>query len=163
MSSINADNGVVSGITGVRVTADSTGNLALQSNGVTALTLATNNTATFANSVTVTGALTTAGNAVATTNQVIGISQTMTDVKASRVLGTTYTNSTGKPIVVYTSISNTNASAVGQYQIDGVTFWGTSIPTANGYYSMTMVVPNGSTYVVNMNGTPTLQYWAEIR
>jgi hypothetical protein len=64
VSSINADNGVVSGITGVRVTADSTGNLALQSNGVTVLTLATNNTATFANNVTVTGTLTTASQGI---------------------------------------------------------------------------------------------------
>ena len=48
MSSINADNGVTSGITGIRTTADNTGNLALQSNGVTVLTLATNNTVTIA-------------------------------------------------------------------------------------------------------------------
>jgi hypothetical protein len=64
MSSINADNGVTSGITGIRTTADNTGNLALQSNGVTVLTLATNNTATFANNVTVTGTLTTASQGI---------------------------------------------------------------------------------------------------
>ena len=58
-NTINADNGVVSGITGIRTTADSTGNLALQSNGVTVLTLATNNTATFA------GTLTTAAQGIA--------------------------------------------------------------------------------------------------
>jgi hypothetical protein len=41
---INADNGVVSGFAGVRTTADGTGNLALQSNGVTLLTATTANT-----------------------------------------------------------------------------------------------------------------------
>ena len=61
MSSINADNGVVSGITGIRTTADSTGNLALQSNGVTVLTVNTANTVavgsggiTFSDSTTIT-------------------------------------------------------------------------------------------------------------
>jgi len=66
VSSINADNGVVSGITGVRVTADSTGNLVLQSNGVAVLTLATNNTATFAGNVSVTGITTLSNTATAT-------------------------------------------------------------------------------------------------
>lgn len=51
MSSINADNGVVSGITGVRTTADNSGNLALQANGVTLLTVATNNTIVLGNTL----------------------------------------------------------------------------------------------------------------
>ena len=63
-NTINADNGVTSGITGIRTTADNTGNLALQSNGVTVLTLATNNTATFANNVDITGTTTLTGAAV---------------------------------------------------------------------------------------------------
>ena len=67
MSSINADNGVVSGITGIRTTADGTGNLALQSNGVTVLTLATNNTATFA------GTLTTASQGIAYSSLPAGV------------------------------------------------------------------------------------------
>jgi hypothetical protein len=54
-STINADNGVASGITGVRTTADSTGNLAFQSNGVTLLTLATNNTVTISGTTSQTG------------------------------------------------------------------------------------------------------------
>ena len=62
---INADNGVVSGFAGVRTTADGTGNLALQTNGNTVLTLNTANVATFANNVTVTGTLTTASQGIA--------------------------------------------------------------------------------------------------
>jgi hypothetical protein len=54
-NTINADNGVVSGITGIRTTADNTGNLALQSNGVTLMTLATNNTVTISGTTTQTG------------------------------------------------------------------------------------------------------------
>ena len=48
-STINADNGVISGITGVRTTADNTGNLALQANGVTLLTVTTANTVVLSN------------------------------------------------------------------------------------------------------------------
>ena len=40
-STINADNGVVSGSSGVKTTADTSGVLALQSNGTTGLTLST--------------------------------------------------------------------------------------------------------------------------
>ena len=40
-STINADNGVVSGSSGVKTTADTSGELALQSNGTTGLTLNT--------------------------------------------------------------------------------------------------------------------------
>jgi hypothetical protein len=58
---INADNGVVSGFAGVRTTADGTGNLALQSNGVTLVTLATNNTVTIAGTTTGSGNITTTG------------------------------------------------------------------------------------------------------
>ena len=50
-STINADNGVISGITGIRTTADNTGNLALQANGVTLLTVATNNTIVLGNTL----------------------------------------------------------------------------------------------------------------
>lgn len=51
-SSINADNGVVSGSSGVKTTADTSGVLALQSNGSTGLTLNTDLSVTFAGSQT---------------------------------------------------------------------------------------------------------------
>ena len=100
---------------------------------------------------------------IATTSQVVGISQTTADYTASRVLGTTYTNSTSKAIVVYASVSNAAASALVINQIDGTAIYGTAIPTANGYYGSTLVVPAGSTYIINMNGAPTLQRWVETR
>jgi hypothetical protein len=57
-STINADNGVVSGSSGVKTTADTSGVLALQSNGSTGLTLGTDLSVTFA------GNLSTSGNYV---------------------------------------------------------------------------------------------------
>jgi hypothetical protein len=49
-SIINADNGVVSGSAGLKTSADSTGVLALQTNGTTAVTVDTSQNATFVNS-----------------------------------------------------------------------------------------------------------------
>jgi hypothetical protein len=100
---------------------------------------------------------------VGLTSQLIGLSQTTQNLLASRALNVTYTNSTGKPIVVYVSVANSVASPVMLNQIDGVTIYGAASPTANTWYSMTLIVPIGSTYLVNMNGTPTLQYWVETR
>lgn len=49
-SNINADNGVVSGSAGLKTSADSSGVLALQTNGTTAVTVDTSQNVTFANS-----------------------------------------------------------------------------------------------------------------
>jgi hypothetical protein len=82
--SINADNGVISGITGIRTTADNTGNLALQSNGVTLLTATTANTLSVSNVATLSisgatsGAVALAVPAVAGTNTVTIAAQTGT-------------------------------------------------------------------------------------
>jgi hypothetical protein len=54
-SSINADNGVVSGSAGLKSTADSTGVLALQTNGTTAISIDASQAVSFTNSPTVTG------------------------------------------------------------------------------------------------------------
>jgi hypothetical protein len=83
---INADNGVVSGFAGVRTTADGTGNLALQTNGNTVLTLNTANVATFANNVTVTGTLTTASQGITSASLPAG---TILQVQSFTFTGTT--------------------------------------------------------------------------
>jgi len=54
-SSINADNGVVSGSAGLKSSADSTGVLALQTNGTTAVTVDASQAVSFTNAPTVTG------------------------------------------------------------------------------------------------------------
>ena len=90
----------------------------------------------------------------ALTSQVIGIGQTWQNVAASRVSGTTYTNSTGKPIVIVASIYGINATLT--ISIQGVT-----LGTVNGNYggSITGVVPDGATYVY----TGSWSYLAELR
>ncbi len=54
-SSINADNGVVSGSAGLKSSADSTGVLALQTNGTTAISIDASQAVSFTNAPTVTG------------------------------------------------------------------------------------------------------------
>lgn len=54
-STINADRGIVSGITGIVQTADSTGNLSLQANGVSVLTVDTSLNSTFAGNLSLVG------------------------------------------------------------------------------------------------------------
>lgn len=86
--------------------------------------------------------------------------QTWTNVTASRVIGTTYTNTTGKPLVLMA-----NFSAVGQLQwlIDGIGV-GTN-GDSGGYNTMiTLIIPSGSTYrCVTGSGSPALQSWLELR
>lgn len=80
----------------------------------------------------------------------VGPNQTWQAV--TRVAGTTYTNTTGRPIVVSTnctaSSSGTNTATVAGV----VAAWG--VVTAGGGQSnwMTFIVPNGATYVVSTGG-----------
>jgi hypothetical protein len=97
----------------------------------------------------------------ALTSQLFGVGQTVQSV--SRALGTNYTNSTGRPIAVYVSMSNSVSSPIVVININGEGFYGSSDPTANAYYGVTLMVPTVMTYSVTMNGTPTLVTWFEIR
>lgn len=98
----------------------------------------------------------------------VGVGQTWQNVSASRVNGTTYTNSTGKPIIV--SIGNYIAtSSYVNLTVDGIAVGyatGNSTGGAVGS-SITAVVPNGSTYVftatVVSGAGITRQFWSELR
>jgi hypothetical protein len=130
-NTINADNGVSSGITGIRTTADSTGNLALQSNGVTVLTLATNNTATFSNNVTITGTLTATGGVVVGASAAPAFSAYLSSAQ-------TITNNTSTKIALNTEAFDTNSN----YDTTNYRF----TPTVAGYYQI-----NGTVYFSNPN------------
>ncbi len=70
-ASINADNGAVSGSAGLKSTADSTGVLALQTNGTTALTIGTDQSVTMAGTLGVTGKVTKASMPTGSVLQVV--------------------------------------------------------------------------------------------
>lgn len=84
----------------------------------------------------------------------LGDGQTWQLLTASRSSGVTYTNNTGKPIVVYVI---PNASS-GYWTINGQNSVSGTV-TGQSYAAMTMIVPNGQTYMY----TGGLQTWAELR
>lgn len=98
----------------------------------------------------------------------IGWSQTWQNVTSSRSSGTTYTNSTGKPIMVNAFSNQIDSGFSLTAVVDGVTVGfggggGGGDARRTGFVAF--IVPNGSTYSVNYtNGATgsTLQ-WAELR
>lgn len=94
-------------------------------------------------------------------SQSIGVGQTWQNVGASRARNTDYVNSTGRPILVnvsYTQTSSTNSAVL----VDGLTVAsGSQNSTATGQL-LSAIVPNGSTYRANL-GTNGFSFWAELR
>ena len=83
----------------------------------------------------------------------LGVSQTWQNMSASRAAGTTYTNSTGKPIFVYIVFGLAPSCTL---TVSGVTTSG-----ANSYSTSCFIVPNGGTYSVgSTNGASS---WLELR
>ena len=98
-------------------------------------------------------------------NAGIGVNQTWQDVTASRAIGTTYTNSTGKPILVAITYTNSAGTSVQGLTINGVVTYASGVTTAGtSGAGFTLIVPNGATYVtVSNTGTMTKVTWNELR
>lgn len=86
-STINADNGVSSGSAGLKESADSSGVLALQTNGTTALTLDTTQNATFAATTRTLGYLVANLPAAGTAGRRAYVTNALTPVALSTVVG----------------------------------------------------------------------------
>jgi hypothetical protein len=92
----------------------------------------------------------------------IGVGQTWQTV--TRVIGTTYTNSTGKPIQVAVGGSLPSAAQLG-VSVSGLQlanlYNGTAAPM---YQAAWFIVPPGATYSANViAGSPLLASWVELR
>jgi hypothetical protein len=92
-------------------------------------------------------------------NALIG---TYVNVTGSRVAGTTYTNTTGKPMFVSATISSTVAN-FSTLTVNGVVAdYANSINQANNATKVCGWVPPGGTYVVAVSaGTKTTTNWSE--
>jgi hypothetical protein len=96
---------------------------------------------------------------LATAVQPIGVGQTWQAV--TRTVNTTYTNSTGRPIMLSINIAGVSGSFI-QLTIDGVTGIGySSLVGASGTLSATAIIPNGSTY--SQSGNTATQAAYELR
>jgi hypothetical protein len=115
--------------------------------------------------LTGTAASLTAGNATLSVNSTnaIGYSQTWQNLTSSRAIGTTYTNSTGKPILVNITL-NTGSSSATTFTAGGVIVGSISINVSGGLAGQSFIVPNGSTYfATNTAGANSINTWAELR
>jgi len=94
----------------------------------------------------------------------IGVGQTWQNVLASRALATTYTNNTGKPIMVNIVTTSTGSSGGIQLTISGVVLYGSNPATSTAGFPMniTALIPVGATYSV-ANTAQTLTAWNEVR
>jgi hypothetical protein len=88
----------------------------------------------------------------------IGVGQTWQNVSGSRTSGTTYTNSTGKPIMVSVTANNAISSII--LTVGGVQACMDSDASANVNMNVMAIVPNGASYSVN---TSTISNWVELR
>ena len=101
---------------------------------------------------------------VALTSEVIGIGQTWQNMTASRVAGTTYTNNTGKPIMVSVDAFLSSASVSMNVFVDGHAFISYSRSVSSySTDSVIVIVPNGSTYSVLTTNVSSITRWLELR
>ncbi|MEE9941564.1 MAG: phage tail protein [Achromobacter xylosoxidans] len=96
-------------------------------------------------------------------SQVLGVGQTLQDVGASRAFGTTYTNTTGRPISVYIVGSATTSAGGNMYLMVGGIIGTRAIATQNGVtLALTALIPPGATYRV-VADSMTQNFWTEYR
>ena len=91
----------------------------------------------------------------------LGVGQTWQNVTGSRTTGTTYTNTTGKPIFVH-MVASQSANTNGLLTVNGVGLQSTYIGNnLNGWYcQISSIIPPGGTYVFTGG---TVATWAELR
>jgi hypothetical protein len=106
-------------------------------------------------SIVNTGTLTlpTTTGTLALQSDVIGIGQTWQTV--TRTSGTTYTNSTGKPITAFVTFAGAGTVGTLNITIGGVSLSGVNAPNGavSGY---TFIIPNGQTYVFTFSNANTI-------
>jgi len=96
----------------------------------------------------------------------LGVGQTWQNLIGSRAAGTTYTNSTGKPIFISISGSGQPQNGTMTLAVDGVNLGRQgfqSIQSGVSNATMTAIIPDGSTYIVSNISGWSLVSWAELR
>lgn len=98
-------------------------------------------------------------------NQVIGVNQTWQNVTGSRTVGVTYTNTTGRPIVVNVTNSGGTSNAI-TLSVDGINIaYHNYNASSGGAGWVSGIVPSGSRYVITTSGSSgaSINVWAELR
>lgn len=95
---------------------------------------------------------------------VLGMGQTWQNVTEGRAWGTTYTNTTGRPIAVYIRTVSATGQVVISLTIDGVTLIGPEFGDATGpsrSTSIFAIIPPGAEY--SATSSRAVFQWAELR
>lgn len=154
-SSVTITGGSITGITDLAVADGGTGASTLTGvvigNGTSAMTAVAPSTS--GNVLTSNGTTWTSAAPAGT----LGVGQTWQNVTSSRTSGTTYTNSTGKPIMVsaYNDGYNSDLPTI-SLTVDGLKIAFVDSGTGVGGICVSGIVPNGSTYVITKTGVGTL-------
>jgi hypothetical protein len=124
----------------------------------------TGNSATATLAATATNALACSGNSATATTattalNAIGVGQTWQDVTASRAASTTYTNSTGRSIFISVRMAQDDGTL--ELTVDSLMIGKTGTTAGPVNYTVTGIIPAGSTYLITSTGG-TL-FWYELR
>lgn len=92
----------------------------------------------------------------------VGVGQSWQNVTASRASGVTYTNSTGKPIMVVAFTSNNNDANIISYINGDMLNQSVTHSQYGGQNCIEFIVPNGATYRVQVYNTSIIK-WSELR
>ena len=99
-------------------------------------------------------------------DQAFGIGQNYSNVTASRVSGTTYTNSTTRPIILSIAVldnSSASGASVTLYVNSSVAIRLNDLAGGeHGYTQIVAVVPTGQTYKLDATGN-LITFWGELR
>ena len=89
----------------------------------------------------------------------VGVGQTWQNLTSSRTLGSTYTNSTGKPISI-SVMYNLGAGNGCSLTVAGnvIQQFGNNSGVAT-YFTVTAIVPNGATYSSTAGSGPAYTWW----
>lgn len=107
------------------------------------------------------GQVTSASTAAITLAE-IGVGQTYQNVTASRSFGSSYTNSTNKPIFV--TVSFDSAFGIVTFYVAGQLVGDAGEVGSSGSIEVfQFIVPPGATYSTSVSGSAPLRYWTELR
>ena len=87
---------------------------------------------------------------------------TQHDQTLSRVLGTVYTNTTGKPMHVSVSVVNGGAASNLTLIVNGITQTEQGQASPGAVYQVSGIIPNGATYEATISSGGTLNSWVEV-
>ncbi|AVD86180.1 hypothetical protein [Pseudomonas sp. SWI44] len=98
-------------------------------------------------------------------NAAVGtLGQAPQNVTASRAANTTYTNATGRAISILITRGTGSAGAnSSELLVDGVQVHSISATSTINVFTISCVIPAGSTYRLNLTGTASLIHWSEVR